>query len=87
MKEPLPHHTANNPKVGGPPTQRPDRDVPVQVDRPVEQMAVSTLEVTMPTPEIQISKAIVYSSNVLALAKKLAQQILKLLKFLTYKPL
>ena len=50
-------------------------------------MAVSTLEVTMPTPEIQISKAIVYSNNVLALAKKLAQQLLKLLNFLTYEPL
>lgn len=67
--------------------QRQDLDFPAQADGLVEQMAVSTLEEKMSVPKLQISKAITYSKNVLALAKKLARQILKFPDLLIYQPL
>lgn len=67
--------------------QQPDLNFPAQVDGLVEQMAASTPEEAMAVPKTKISKAITYSNNVLALARKLARQILKLPNLLKYQPL
>jgi hypothetical protein len=48
-------------------------------------MIVSILEETMLAPKIYILKVITYSNNVRILAQKLARQILKFLKILTYR--